>query len=113
MARSPGSRANRSRMSKYGRNGGVSRRNVLRGVGAGAFGVGSLAALKLPFFATDGAQQDPSKCFAKDVSATDKKLVVSNWPAYIDPRKKPDGTFQTFEKETGISVTYNDDVNDN
>ena len=100
-------------MSQYGRNSGFSRRSVLRGVGAGAFAAGSLAALKLPFFSTDGAQQDPSKCVAKDRSATDKKLVVSNWPAYIDPRKKPNGTFQTFERETGISVTYNDDVNDN
>ncbi len=100
-------------MSQFGRNGGLSRRNVLRGVGAGAFGVGSLAALKLPFFATDGAQQDPATCTATDVSASDQRLVVSNWPAYIDPRKKENGTLQTFERETGISVTYNDDVNDN
>ena len=100
-------------MSQHGRTSGVSRRNVLRGVGAGAFAAGSLAALKLPFFSTDGAQQDPATCTAPDVSASDKRLVVSNWPAYIDPRKKPDGTFQTFERETGISVTYNDDVNDN
>lgn len=91
----------------------VSRRSLLRGAGGAAFAAGSLAALKLPFFAVPGAEQDPLTCRAKDVSATDKRLFVSNWPAYIDPRKKPNGTFQTFQRETGITVTYNDDINDN
>ena len=73
----------------------------------------SLAALKLPFFSVDGAQQDPATCFAKDVSATDKKLIISNWPAYIDPIHKPGSTVSVFEQQTGISVHYTDDVNDN
>ena len=91
----------------------ISRRALLRGAGGVAFAGGSLAALKLPFFSVPGAQQDPANCVAKDVSATDMRLIVSNWPAYIDPRKKENGTFQTFQRETGIDVTYNDDVNDN
>ena len=40
--------------------GGVSRRTVVRGVGGAAFVGASLAALKLPFFSVDGAQQDPA-----------------------------------------------------
>jgi spermidine/putrescine transport system substrate-binding protein len=35
-------------------------------------------------------------------------LNISNWPFYIDRATVPD-----FEKETGISVEYNEDVNDN
>jgi spermidine/putrescine transport system substrate-binding protein len=80
--------------------------------GAAVLGAG-LAALKLPFFAVSGAQQDPTKCFAEDVSATDKKLVVSNWPAYIDPIHKAGSTVSVFEQQTGISVDYTDDINDN
>ena len=68
---------------------GLSRRTVLRGAGGVAFVGASLAALKLPFFTVTGAQQDPATCKAKDISATDKTLIVSNWPAYIDPIKKP------------------------
>ena len=93
--------------------GGVSRRTVVRGVGGAAFLGASLAALKLPFFSVSGAQQDPATCFAKDVSATDKKLIISNWPAYIDPIHKDGSTLSVFEQQTGISVDYTDDVNDN
>ncbi len=52
-------------------------------------------------------------CKATDLSATDKKLIISNWPAYIDPRKKETSTLQVFEQQTGITVDYTDDVNDN
>jgi spermidine/putrescine transport system substrate-binding protein len=85
----------------------------MRGVGGAAFAGASLAALKLPFFGVDGAQQDPAACFAKDVSATDKQFIISNWPAYIDPIHKAGSTVSTFEQQTGISVHYTDDVNDN
>jgi spermidine/putrescine transport system substrate-binding protein len=86
----------------------------MRGAGGAAFGVASIAALKLPLFSVGGARQDPKTCFARDVSATDKKLIVSNWPAYIDPRADgPTNTRDVFEKQTGITVKYTDDVNDN
>ncbi|HEX6205229.1 MAG TPA: spermidine/putrescine ABC transporter substrate-binding protein [Solirubrobacterales bacterium] len=39
------------------------------------------------------------------------ELTISNWPGYIDPGK--DGTVAEFEKETGVSVKYIEDVNDN
>jgi len=92
---------------------GLSRRTVLRGAGGVAFAGASLAALKLPFFSVTGAQQDPAVCRAKDVSATDKRLIISNWPAYIDPIHKPDSTVSVFQNQTGISVSYTDDINDN
>ena len=90
----------------------LGRRTLMRGAGLGVFGVASVAVL--PLFGTDGAAQDPATCVAKDVSATDKKLIVSNWPAYIDPRADgPTNTRDVFEAETGITVKYTDDVNDN
>jgi spermidine/putrescine transport system substrate-binding protein len=74
----------------------------------------SAAVLELPFFGTEGAQQDPATCFAKDVSATEKRLIISNWPAYIDRAAKGGtNTRQDFTEQTGITVDYTDDVNDN
>jgi spermidine/putrescine transport system substrate-binding protein len=39
------------------------------------------------------------------------ELTISNWPGYIDPG--PKGTVAEFEDETGVSVDYIEDVNDN
>ena len=91
----------------------VSRRGLLRGGGALAFAGLSVASLKLPLFEVAGAQQDPETCTVPDLSDSQKRLVVSNWPQYIDPRRKKNGTFQTFQRESGITVSYTDDVNDN
>ena len=43
----------------------------------------------------------------------------SNWPLYIDKAKNPDTgeryspSLAKFEEETGVAVTYNDEINDN
>lgn len=96
-----------------GTRSGFNRRTALKGAAGAAFGVGSLAAL--PLFGTSGAKQDPSKCRAPDVSATDKRLVISNWPEYLDEDDGKDNpsTKTSFERETGIKVSYTADVNDN
>jgi spermidine/putrescine transport system substrate-binding protein len=39
------------------------------------------------------------------------ELTISQWPLYIDPGK--DGTIAEFERDTGISVDYIEDINDN
>jgi spermidine/putrescine transport system substrate-binding protein len=91
----------------------TSRRTLLKATGGIAFAGASLAALKLPFFSTDSGVQDPSVCKAEDLSETEKKLIISNWPAYIDPRRKKNSTFQVFQNTYGIEVDYTDDVNDN
>jgi len=39
------------------------------------------------------------------------ELAISNWPGYIDPGKQ--GSVAEFEKETGVSIKYIEDVNDN
>jgi spermidine/putrescine transport system substrate-binding protein len=38
-------------------------------------------------------------------------LTISNWPGYMD--KGSDNTVAEFERETGVSVDYVEDVNDN
>ncbi|CUR59752.1 putative putrescine/spermidine ABC transporter, substrate-binding protein [metagenome] len=88
-----------------------SRRTLLKAGGAAVFGLGSIAVL--PMFSVSGAQQDPANCRVKDLSASQKELIVSNWPQYIDPRKKPTSTVSVFQDRTGITVDYTDDVNDN
>ena len=79
---------------------------LLRGGGAVAFVGLSAAALKLPFFSVDGAQVDSAACVGTDISSTDKRLIISNWPAYIDPRRKNTSTATVFEETTGITVDY-------
>jgi spermidine/putrescine transport system substrate-binding protein len=39
------------------------------------------------------------------------ELTISNWPGYIDPGKN--GTVAEFEKATGVSVDYIEDINSN
>ena len=43
----------------------------------------------------------------------DNRLVISNWPLYIDPsRPGHPGTVQRFEQASGIRVAYSEDQND-
>jgi spermidine/putrescine transport system substrate-binding protein len=94
---------------------GLSRRTLMRGLLAGGAFVatgGALAAC-----GTAPAKNNAAKaCSATDVSATEKKLVFSNWPLYIDvdandEKKRP--SLEAFTAKTGIAVTYQEDVNDN
>ncbi len=86
---------------------------MLKGGGAVAFGGLSVAALKLPIFGIDGVRACADGGTAKDVSSSERELIISNWTGYIDPRKNPKSTLARFQDETGIKVTYNVDVNDN
>ena len=72
-----------------------------------------MAALKLPFFAVDPAEVEAGACVGDDLSKTQKDVIISNWPGYIDPRKKPTSTVSVFQDRTGVTVDYTDDVNDN
>ena len=54
----------------------------------------------------DGGSEEASTAEAEgEASGT---LTISNWPFYIDKKTIPE-----FEDETGISVDYTEDVNDN
>ncbi|MFF4221289.1 spermidine/putrescine ABC transporter substrate-binding protein [Streptomyces abikoensis] len=88
----------------------MSRRTLLRALGAGA-GVAALAGCGVP-----AAYVAPRDRSAPDRSERDHRLSFANWPLYIDtdekhPERRP--TLDDFEKSTGISVKYTEEINDN
>ncbi|GAA3153189.1 spermidine/putrescine ABC transporter substrate-binding protein [Streptomyces rameus] len=88
----------------------MSRRSLLRALG-GTAGLGALAGCGVP-----AAYVQPGDRAVTDESAADKKLTWANWPLYIDtdddnPNRRP--TLEGFEKRTGISVDYVEEINDN
>ncbi|MFJ4787071.1 spermidine/putrescine ABC transporter substrate-binding protein [Streptomyces sp. NPDC088794] len=87
-----------------------SRRTLLRALG-GAAVLGGLAGCGVP-----AAYVSPGERAGTDLSASDHRLTWSNWPLYIDTddddsTKRP--TLDAFEKRTGISVDYIEEINDN
>lgn len=88
----------------------LSRRTLLRALGAGA-GAAALAGCGVP-----AAYVAPRDRSAPDRSERDHRLSFANWPLYIDtdekhPERRP--TLDDFEKSTGISVKYTEEINDN
>ncbi|GGZ12701.1 polyamine-binding lipoprotein [Streptomyces olivaceoviridis] len=88
----------------------LSRRSLLAALGGTAV-LGALAGCGVP-----AAYVAPGDRAAADDSARDKKLTWANWPLYIDtddddPGRRP--TLEGFEKRTGISVDYVEEINDN
>ncbi|MCB5909349.1 polyamine ABC transporter substrate-binding protein [Streptomyces pinistramenti] len=91
----------------------LSRRSLLRGMGT--IGVtGALAAAAgcgVPPAYVEAADRT-----SPDRSARDHRLVFANWPLYIDvddhdKQRRP--TLDAFQRRTGISVTYTEEINDN
>ncbi len=86
----------------------VSRRRLLQ-----AAGIGSAALAAAACGAGGGSSAEPQA--AEDLSDTDKTLNWSNWPLYIDIDEEA-GTrpsLDAFQEQTGITVAYTEDVNDN
>ncbi|MFG2638393.1 extracellular solute-binding protein [Streptomyces sp. NPDC048362] len=87
-----------------------SRRSLLRALG-GTAALGALAGCGVP-----AAYVAPGERAVADTSAADRRLKWANWPLYIDtdddnPNRRP--TLEGFEKRTGISVDYVEEINDN
>ena len=55
-----------------------------------------------------GGGSDEEVTVAESEGEASGELNISNWPFYIDNKTVPE-----FEEETGITVEYNEDVNDN
>ncbi|MFD8720441.1 extracellular solute-binding protein [Streptomyces sp. NPDC059629] len=88
----------------------LSRRSLLRALG-GTAALGALAGCGVPAAYVKAGDRGVT-----DLSAKDHRLVFANWPLYIDvddgnPNKRP--TLDAFEKRTGISVDYIEEINDN
>lgn len=89
-----------------------------RGLLSGTLGSAALLAMGggLADCGTRGAQQTEAGCVSEDRSETERKLVFSNWPQYLDvdendESKRP--SLDEFVRKTGIAVTYAEDINDN
>lgn len=94
--------------------GSLSRRRVLQAAGLSGVALAA-AACGAGGGAADDTTTTPSASAAEDKSDTDMTAVWSNWPLYIDINdetgERP--SLAAFEKATGITVTYNEDINDN
>jgi len=97
----------------------VNRRSVLRGASLSAMSLAAGGLLSA--CGTPPAKQSADSCTSEDLSEQEKMLNFSNWPAYMDQKRVEQGgkkvtilpTLQEFEDETGITVNYTTDVNDN
>ncbi len=84
----------------------LSRRTLLQGTGIGA------AALTLAACSSGGGAPKPSA--ATDNSANDPTLTWANWALYLDEDDAGNHpSLEQFTKETGITVDYRVDVDDN
>ena len=90
----------------------VSRRKVMQAAGLGGV---ALVAAACGAGGDDGSSAAASPASAADQSATDKVVNWSNWPGYLDVNEESGDypSLKAFEAQTGIAVTYTDDVNDN
>jgi len=89
----------------------LTRRGFLRGAAVGGVGLG-LPGL-LAACGTEGSVVASDECKSTDKSDSEKVVNFSNWPEYIDVAGKRMPTLEAFQKQTGITVNYNTDINDN
>jgi spermidine/putrescine transport system substrate-binding protein len=101
-----------ARQARQSQRAALSRRSVL--AAGGVAGVGAL----LAGCGTGGTPSGTTKSSGvagKDVSATDKKVNWANWTLYLDyddkTQKYP--TLAAFEKKTGITARYAEDIDAN
>jgi len=87
---------------------------------AGALGVGALAACGTAGTSgtgggTGGASGAAKPTAAAETSDTDKKVNWANWTLYLDydEKTKTYPTLEAFQKQTGITATYAEDIEDN
>jgi spermidine/putrescine transport system substrate-binding protein len=101
-------RAGLASSAERARRAALSRRSVLAATG------GMAAAAALSACGTGSSSSDAPEV-AEDRSETDKNLVWSNWTLYLDydEKAKKYPTLERFKKETGINVTYREDIEDN
>jgi spermidine/putrescine transport system substrate-binding protein len=86
----------------------VSRRTALTGMGLGLAGL--LAACTGSTTHPSAASTTPA---ITDFSDVEKVVNWSNWPDYIDVDNDTHPTLDAFTKQSGITVHYTEDLNDN
>ncbi|MGO4597958.1 polyamine ABC transporter substrate-binding protein [Terrabacter sp. 2RAF25] len=93
---------------------GLSRRGLLGGGVAGLAALG-LSACAPPPPPSGGSGAAPTLTLPKDLSDTEKVVKFANWTAYLDydDKTKTYPTLEAFQKLTGITATYSEDIEDN
>jgi spermidine/putrescine transport system substrate-binding protein len=88
----------------------MSRRRLLQ-----AAGIGGVAVAAAACGAGGGGDSAPTASAPEDKSETEKVVLWSNWVEYLDIDEDTGGypTLERFQEQTGISVSYNEDINDN
>ncbi|MGZ5301266.1 MAG: polyamine ABC transporter substrate-binding protein [Actinomycetota bacterium] len=93
----------------------LTRRDLLRATGTGGVGIAAAAL----FAACGGLGADTTPTGAEGTPSglppLAHELSIAQWPLYIDPGKRgaDSPTLVAFEQETGIDVTYRENINDN
>ena len=93
----------------------LSRRNMIKlgGISVGTLSFASiLAACSSNSGGTSGGTQTAGSVNF-DPSSASNHVNFSNWPLYIDKAHGGYPSLEKFTNETGISVTYTDEINDN
>ena len=85
-------------------------RRALIGTGAAAATTLAFSGCAPPEPPTGGA---PEQKLPEDMSDSEKVLKWANWTAYLDVKKKKYPTLERFMEQTGIEVTYSEDIEDN
>ncbi len=90
----------------------VSRRRLLQAAGIGS---AAMVAAACGAGGDSGTGTAGEAAAAEDLSDTDKTLNWSTWVAYLDVDEATGSrpTLEAFQEQTGITVTYTEDVNDN
>ncbi len=119
LARAAKAGSMRRSSATYAQSVAMTRRSILRNAALGGLtvaGAGELAACgPAPAHKTVPAAEATGHA-GTDYSATEKVINFSNWPAYIDidsNDKNKHPTLDAFQAQTGITVKYTEDINDN
>jgi spermidine/putrescine transport system substrate-binding protein len=93
----------------------ITRRDLLRYAGTGAGAMGLSAFLAACGVSGTKSTVSPTAPSAKPSPLPPKagEVQVANWPLYIDLEDGKSATLDAFKKETGIKITYKEDINDN
>jgi len=90
----------------------LSRRRILQ-----AAGIGGVAAVAAACGASgdSGSSTASPAATTQDLSDSEKTLMWSNWPGYMDTNDKTGArpSLDAFVKQSGIDVSYTEDINDN
>jgi spermidine/putrescine transport system substrate-binding protein len=93
----------------------LTRRDLLRATGKGGAGLAAAAFLAACDGLNAGSSPTPSAGGPSSLPPLAHELSIAQWPLYIDPGKKgaQSPTLAAFEQESGIDVTYRENINDN